>query len=112
MRTWNERWGELVTPDEYEISRLGPKASFWFFEGPEPGRAATFADALERLAARPQVEGISLGELAERYPDGWTERVSPVDPIPAYDSRAERETVLRTRAYDSSYLAHLEAAGG
>ncbi len=94
------------------LSRLGPKASFWFFEGPEPGRAATFADALERLAARPQVEGISLGELAERYPDGWTERVSPVDPIPAYDSRAERETVLRTRAYDSSYLAHLEAAGG
>jgi hypothetical protein len=112
MRTWNERWAELVAPDEYEISRLGPKAPFWFFEGPEPARAATFADALERLAARPQVEGISLGELAERYPDAWTERVSPVDPIPAYDSRAERETVLRTRAYDSSYLAHLEAAGG
>ena len=111
-RAWNERWAQLVTPEEYEISRLGPKAAFWFWVGPEPAHVATFAETLERLAARPQVEGISLGELAARYPDAWSTRSSPVDPLAAYDMRSQRETVLRTRTYDASYLAHLEATAG
>ena len=80
-------------------------------EGPEPAYAATFAQTLEGLAARPRVEGISLGELALRYPDAWSTRISPVDPLAAYDTRSQRETVLRTRTYDSSYLAHLETIG-
>ena len=110
-RAWNEHWAQLVTPEEYEISRLGPNASLWFWEGPEPAHAATFAETLERLAARPRVEGISFGELAVRYPDAWSTRISPVDPLAAYDTRSQRETVLRTRTYDASYLAHLEATG-
>lgn len=109
MRAWNERWAQLVPPEEYETSRLGPRASPWFFEGPEPAHVETFADALERLASRPQVEGITFGELAARYPRAWSTRLSPVDPLAAYDTRSQRETVLRTRTYDSSYLAHLEA---
>ena len=74
---------------------------------------ATFAETLERLAARPQVEGISFGELAARYPDAWSTRsLARRSARRIRHAGPQRETVLRTRTYDSSYLAHLEATGG
>jgi len=76
----------------------------WVFGGPDQSRIELLERNLGELAARGDVRGVSMREVAEEFFDAWDERALPVDPLPELVVGAERSHLTATRIYSLDYL--------
>jgi len=106
---WNATWKEMVDEEEFELSGHPPQmADMPLMRGVDDARIEVFGRVLDLLAARGDVAGITLYELARDWLGSWDEASAVVDPVPAYDFRAGRGRTLAARRYSASYLEALE----
>jgi peptidoglycan/xylan/chitin deacetylase (PgdA/CDA1 family) len=103
---WDAAVRRRYPGERYQILDLVQTEEPSFYDGPDEDRIANLARALEQLAARGDVRGITMSELAERHLDCWERPSSPVEPVPVW--RSGRPHVTGTRRYSSEYLAELE----
>jgi hypothetical protein len=104
---WNQRAAEIWTAEEYEFAALPPGTELVFVDGPDEMRIEVLEKALEGLAARGDVRGLSLQELHDEGLDRWDRPAWPVDPI-AVSPRAGQAAFTGTHRYSSGFLDHLD----
>ena len=78
-----------------------------FLDEPDDLRIDVLESALEALAARGDVRGLSLQELHDEGLDRWDRPAWPVDPL-AVSPRAGLAVFSGLQRYSPSFLDHLD----
>jgi hypothetical protein len=105
---WNQRWEQLVGPEERAISGYNVGAPLVQLDHVDRGRIDTFTQLLDDLSKRPALSGIAFSELA-RQRDVWKGLNRPIDPVPSVGGRIDRPRSTAMRRYSGSYLSRLES---
>jgi peptidoglycan/xylan/chitin deacetylase (PgdA/CDA1 family) len=109
-RDEQERWqhtleSRIMRPEHSGLySKTKPP---WLFGGPDASRIELLERNLGELAARGDVRGVSMREVADEFFDAWDERALPVDPLPELVASAELAHLTATRVYSLDYLRHV-----